>query len=220
MASYFNLTLDTTAPAGVGLKIDNGALYTSIVSVVLGISCSDASTAGYSMKIWGSVEDATTEDKATWISYATSKTINLTTGDGLKTVYIKVRDNVYNESVAVSATITLNTSIPVVTIVGPDTNIISKIAGKDTSVFNFTVDQHFIEYKVGVVPSSNSTEADATIIGTTGGSLNTSGTGSFDESKNIQVTVKGADFSDAAGGADGTYIVKVFAKNDANTWSK
>lgn len=220
MASYFNLTLDTTAPAGVGLKIDNGALYTSIVSVVLGISCSDASTAGYSMKIWGSVEDATTEDNATWISYATSKTINLTTGDGLKTVYIKVRDNVYNESVAVSATITLNTSIPVVTIVGPDTNIISKIAGKDTSVFNFTVDQHFIEYKVGVVPSSNSTEADATIIGTTGGSLNTSGTGSFDESKNIQVTVKGADFSDAAGGADGTYIVKVFAKNDANTWSK
>ena len=220
MASYFNLTLDTTAPAGVGLKIDSGALYTSIVSVVLGISCSDANTTGYSMKIWGSVEDATTEDKATWISYATSKTINLTTGDGLKTVYIKVRDNVYNESVAVSATITLNTSIPVVTIVGPDTNIISKIAGKDTSVFNFTVDQHFVEYKVGVVTSANSTEADATIIGTTGGSLNTSGNGSFDENKNIQVTVKGADFSDAAGGADGTYIVKVFAKNDANTWSK
>lgn len=220
MASYFNLTLDTTAPAGVNLKIDNGALYTSIVSVVLGISCSDTSTTGYSMKIWGSVEDAATEDNATWISYATSKTINLTTGDGLKTVYIKVRDNVYNESVVVSATITLNTSIPVVTIVGPDTNIISKITGKDTSVFNFTADQHFVEYKVGVVPSTNSTEADATIIGTTGGSINTSGIGSFDENKNIQVTVKGADFSDAAGGADGTYIVKVFAKNDANTWSK
>lgn len=219
MASYFNLTLDTTAPSGVGVVIENGALYTSIVSVDLAISCSDASKAGYSMKIWGSVEDATTEAAATWQNYSPTATINLTTGDGLKTVYVKVRDNVYNESTAASATITLNTSIPVVTIVGPDTNIISKVTGKDTSVFNFTVDQHFVEYKVGVVPKNTSTQAEATIIGTTGGSINTSGTGSFGGDANLQVTIKGADLSTAAGGADGTYIVKVFAKNDADTWS-
>lgn len=219
MASYFNLTLDTTAPSGVGITIENGALYTSIVSVDLGITCSDTNKTGYSMKIWGSVENASTEAEATWQNYSDTATITLTSGDGLKTVYVKVRDNVYNESVAASATITLNTSIPVVTIVGPDTNIISKVTGKDTSVFNFTVDQHFVEYKVGIVPKSTSTQAEVTIIPITGGSINTSGTGDYSEDNNIQVTVKGADLSTAAGGADGTYVIKVFAKNDADTWS-
>lgn len=219
MASYFNLTLDTTAPSGVGITIENGALYTPIVSVDLGITCSDSNKTGYSMKIWGSVEGATTEEAATWQNYSDTATINLTSGDGLKTVYVKVRDNVYNESVAASATITLNTSIPVVTIVGPDTSIISKITGKDTSVFNFTVDQAFIEYKVGVVPKSTSTQAEVTIIPTAGGSINTSGNDAYEGETNIQVTIKGADLSSAAGGADGTYVIKVFAKNNADTWS-
>ena len=33
MASYFNLTLDTTAPAGLALEINDGALYTTSASV-------------------------------------------------------------------------------------------------------------------------------------------------------------------------------------------
>lgn len=220
MAAFFNLTLDTLAPQGVTLSINAGALYTSNKAVTLAIGCSDASTAGYSMKIWGSVTGAATERDAKWENYVASKTVTLTDGDGLKTIYVKVRDNVWNEADPVSATITLNTSIPVVTIVGPDVSIISEIVGKNTSKFNFTADAIFDEYKVGVVPSNNSTVSDVTVIGTTGGSSNTSGSdGNYPADTNIDVTINGTDFKTAAGGADGTYIIKVFVKNQAGTWS-
>ena len=220
MAAFFNLTLDTLAPQGVTLSINAGAIYTSNKAVTLSIGCSDASTAGYSMKIWGSVTGAATEEGAKWENYIASKTVTLTDGDGLKTIYVKVRDNVWNEADPVSATITLNTSIPVVTIVGPDVSIISEIVGKNTSKFNFTADAIFDEYKVGVVPSNNSTVADVTVIGTSGGSVNTSGSdGNYPADTNIDVTINGTDFKTAAGGADGTYIIKVFVKNQAGTWS-
>lgn len=219
MAAFFNLTLDTTAPKRCTLQIAGGALYTSSTAVTLAIGCSDASTTGYSMKIWG-IDGATTEADAKWENYATTKDVTLISGDGLKTVYIKVRDNVWNESSAVSSTITLNTSIPVVTIVGPDTNIISTVVGKNVSTFNFTGDQDFTEYKVGVVESNNATEGNVTVIPTTAGSGNTSGTGDFNSDTNIAVKVEGTDFQTAAGGSDGTYIVKVFIKNKAGTWSK
>ena len=220
MAAFFNLTLDTLAPQGVTLSINAGALYTSNKAVTLAIGCSDASTAGYSMKIWGSVTGAATEEDAKWENYVASKTVTLTDGDGLKTIYVKVRDNVWNEADPVSATITLNTSIPVVTIVGPDVSIISEIVGKNTSKFNFTANAIFDEYKVGVVPATNSTVSDVTVIGTTGGSTNTSGSdGNYPADTNIDVTINATDFKTAAGGADGTYIIKVFVKNQAGTWS-
>lgn len=220
MAAFFNLTLDTLAPQGVTLQINAGAIYTANKAVSLAIGCSDASTAGYSMKIWGSITGAATEADAQWETYATSKTVTLTDGDGLKTIYVKVRDNVWNEADAVSATITLNTSIPVVTITGPDVSIISEVTGKNTAKFNFTADAIFDEYKVGVVPSNNSGVADVTVIGTAGGSVNTSGTdGNYPAETNIEVSINGTDFKTAAGGADGTYIIKVFVKNQAGTWS-
>lgn len=220
MAAFFNLTLDTLAPQGVTLKINAGAIYTANKAVTLAIGCSDASTVGYSMKIWGSVVGAATEEDAKWESYAATKAATLTDGDGLKTIYVKVRDNVWNEAEPVSATITLNTAIPVVAIVGPDVSIISEIAGKNTAKFNFTANVIFDEYKVGVVPANNSTVADVTVIGTTGGSANTSGSdGNYPADTNIEVTINGTDFKTAAGGADGTYIIKVFVKNQAGTWS-
>lgn len=220
MSSYFNLTLDTLAPQGVSLSINSGAIYTANKAVNLKISCKDEDTTGYSMKIYGSVVGASTADEAKWETYSTEKLVNLTDGDGLKTVYIIVRDSVWNESSPASATITLNTSIPVVTIVGPDVSIISEITGKNASKFNFTTDQIFDEYKVGIVPAANSTQKDCTVIGTTSGSVNTSGSaGDYPASENIETTIIGTDFKTAAGGADGTYIVKVFVKNKAGTWS-
>ena len=220
MAAFFNLTLDTLAPRGVTLSINAGAIYTSNKSVTLAIGCSDVSTAGYSMKIWGSIVGAATEKDAKWENYSATKTVTLTDGDGLKTIYVRVRDKVWNEAEPVSDTITLNTAIPVVTIVGPDVSIISEIDGKNTSKFNFTADVTFDEYKVGVVPSNNSTVSDVTVIGTAGGSINTSGSaGNYPAKTNIEVTINGTDFKTAAGGADGTYIIKVFVKNQAGTWS-
>ena len=156
---------------------------------------------------------------ASWETFANNKSVNLTTGDGLKTVHIKVRDDVGNESTEATDTITLNTAVPVVAITGPDKSKISKISGFNQSVFNFTSDVEFEEYKVCVVPANNSTQDAGVIIGTTNGSQNTSGSdGSYPASENIQVTITGADLEVASSG-DGVKIVKVFVKNAAGTWS-
>ena len=113
MASYFNLTLDTAAPSQVALSINDGALYASSTAVTLNITLGDEDPTGYQMKIWG-VATAKEEAEASWEKFAAAKGVNLTSGDGLKTVYLKVRDDVGNESLAVSDTITLNTEVPVV----------------------------------------------------------------------------------------------------------
>ena len=89
MASYFNLILDTLAPSGITLTINDGAIYTTSASVQLKIGCSDASTTGYQMKIWG-INGVTNESQASWETFTTSKTVTLPSGDGLKKVYIKV----------------------------------------------------------------------------------------------------------------------------------
>lgn len=218
MASYFNLTLDTLAPSGLTLAINDGALYATSTAVKLTIAVEDESTTGYQMKIWG-IDRVADESSASWENFAPSKSVNLTSGDGLKTVYIKVRDDVGNESAQVSDTITLNTAVPVVAITGPDKSKISKISGFNQSVFNFTSDVEFEEYKVCVVPANNSTQDAGVIIRTTNGSQNTSGSdGSYPASENIQVTITGADL-EAASSGDGVKIVKVFVKNAVGNWS-
>lgn len=218
MASYFNLTLDTTAPAGVTLTINEGDLYTTSPVVELAIGTSDEVTTGYQMKIWG-IQDAVEEAAASWEAFAATKSVTLESTNGMKTVHIKVRDSVGNESVEVTDSITLDTTVPVVTITGPDKATISKVATFDTSIFNFSCDVVFEEYKVCVVPANASTQDAGTIIPITGGSVNTSGNeGDYEASTNIQVTIKGADLETASSG-DGVKIVKVFVKNAAGTWS-
>lgn len=218
MASYFNLTLDTLAPSGLTLAINDGALYATSTAVKLTIAVEDESTTGYQMKIWG-IDRVADESSASWENFAPSKSVNLTSGDGLKTVYIKVRDDVGNESAQVSDTITLNTAVPVVTITGPDKSKISKVSGFNTAIINFTADVEFEEYKVCVVPQSNSTQDAGTLIPTDGGSINTSGSaGEYPASENIQVTITGTDLEAAASG-DGVKIVKVFVKTAAGIWS-
>lgn len=218
MASYFNLNLDTTAPSGLTLAINDGALYATSTAVNLTIGLGDSSTTGYQMKIWG-VQGAADEENAAWETYAATKSVTLPAGDGLKTVYVKVRDEVGNESGAVSDSITLDTAVPAVTITGPDKSKISKVAGFDQAVIHFTADVAFEEYKVCVVPASNSTQEAGTVIPTEGGSVNTSGNaGGYPASTNIQVTITGADLESASAG-DGVKIVKVFVRNEAGTWS-
>ena len=218
MASYFNLTLDTTAPSGLTVTLNDADIYTTSTTVTLAVSVTDSPTTGYQMKIWGT---ATAEDEgsATWVTFQESQSIELPTGDGLKTVYVKVRDDVGNETTAVSDTITLDTSVPTVTVTGPDKSKISEVTGFDTSIFNFTVNVAFQAYKVCVVAATSTTEGDGTVIGTTGGSVNTSGSdGEYAAEENIQVTIKGADLAEASSG-DGVKIVKVFVQNMAGTWS-
>ncbi|EEF93183.1 hypothetical protein CATMIT_02134 [Catenibacterium mitsuokai DSM 15897] len=217
MASYFNLTLDTLAPQGLTIKLNNGSQYTTSKSVTLSIALSDTSTTGYQMKVWG-INGAETEADASWETYASSKSIALLDNDGLKTVYVKVRDDVYNETVAASATITLDTSVPAVTIIGPDVSRISKTSPKDVATFSFTSDVAFTEYKIKVVPSKSSLHDAGTLIRTANGSTNMSATGTFKASTAISCKIYGKDL-EAASSGDGQKIIKVFVKNSLGTWS-
>ena len=216
MASYFRLTLDTTAPGGVGLVINNGAVNTSSPVVNLAIACTDSDKTGYQMKIWG-IDGAATESAATWETYSATKQVTLPTGDGSKTVYVKVRDDVYNESAAASDTITLDTSVPEVTIQSQDVQKISKISPKNVSTIIWQADVAITEWIIKVVDSINATHEDGTVVPVTGGSTNITG---IEKAATTNVTTKiyGADLETASSG-DGEKILKIFVKNAAGTWS-
>src|SRR4051812_24174099 len=106
MASNFTLTLDTTGPAGVSIILNGNATYTGTQAVTAAIATSDGVTTGYQMKIWGSVDAAANpniqplEVNSAWVAYGTSQAVTLSTGDGLKTVNLKIRDDVWNETSA------------------------------------------------------------------------------------------------------------------------
>ncbi len=226
MSSYFNLTLDTLAPASPSIIIAGGAAYTAAQLVTCALSTSDGDTTGYQMKIWGSVDPANDanvqplEVNSAWISFAASKQVKLSSGDGAKTLYFKIRDSVLNESAQASDAIGLDTAVPVSTVsVGPDVSKVSKIATKRTCSFSFQCDSIFDEYKVKVVPATNSIESAGTLIGTANGSTNMSGVaGSYPATTNINCTIDGADL-EAASSGDGVKIVKVFTKDQAGLWS-
>lgn len=214
MASYFNLTLDTLAPSITSFAINDGASVTTSRTVTLNITAAEAA----SMKIWG-IDGVANEAAASWETFSATKSVTLTSGDGNKTVYIKVRDAVYNESAAASDTITLSTAIPTITITGPDVSVISEQSGKDTATFSFQSSMALKSWTVRLVPANSSTHDAGTQIPTTGGSTNMSGT-TLAANTSKQCTIKGTDLSTAAGGADGTYIIKVFGQASANDlWS-
>lgn len=212
------MTLDTLAPADLTATLNDGAAYTTSATVTLKLTLTDEATTGYQMKIWG-IQGVTDEGSASWETYTASKSITLETGDGMKTVHVKVRDDVGNESAEATDTITLNTKVPVVTVTGPDKVKISKIATFNESKFTFTCDVAFAEYKVCVVSKSADTQESGTSIPTTAGSVNTSGSeGNYEASTPISVTINGTDLESASGG-DGVKIIKVFTKTAAGIWS-
>lgn len=214
MASYFNLTLDTLAPSITAFSINSGAAVTTFRNVTLTITAEGAA----SMKIWG-IDGVATEQAASWETFSSTKSVTLTSGDGTKTVYIKVRDSVYNESAASSDTITLSTAIPTITITGPDVNVISEQSGKNVATFSFSSSMALKAWTVRLVPSNASAHDAGTQIPTTGGSTNMSGA-ALAANTSKECKIYGADLSSAAGGTDGTYIIKVFGQASANDlWS-
>lgn len=225
-ATNFNLTLDTTAPAAVTISLAGGAAFTTARPVTATISTSDGTTTGYQMKVWGNVDLTVnaniqaTEATSAWIAYNAAQAVTLSTTDGAKTVSVKVRDDVWNESAIASDSITLDTTLPVPNVtVGPDVTKVSKITGKRTASFSFQADVIFDEYKVKVVPAAGSLESAGTLIPVVAGSTNMSGVaGSYAAVTNINSTIDGADLESASAG-DGTKVVKVFVRDPAGNWS-
>ena len=216
MASYFNLTLDTTAPTSCSISLPASTNTVNITATL-------AATGASYMKIYGDIcasagGSAIAEADASWVAYDTSASLILTAANATKTIYVKFMDDVGNVSAAVSATTVLDTSAPSVTITGPDVSKISKVSGYNVSAFSFSADEAFVEWTVRVVPSTDSNHSAGTQIPTTGGSTNMSGTTSTAASTAVSCTIYGADLESASSG-DGAKIVKVFVKDANGNWS-
>lgn len=224
MATNFTLTLDTTAPSSPTLSLESDAAYTGSQTITATIGTADGDTTGYQIKLWGDVDEAANaniqadEVDSSWITYTTSQTVTLSTGDALKTISLRIRDDVGNSTSVVTDTITLDTTLPVVSItVAATPTKISKVATFDTSTFSFQSDTDAQAWKVKVVPATNSLHSAGTTIPTTAGSVDTTG-GTLAAATNQSVTIKGADLETASAG-DGAKIVKVFAQDESGSWS-
>lgn len=218
MATNFVLTLDTTGPQTATFSVDGGNAYATSVSVIGDFSTIDTPTTGYQVKVWGDVSGALTEGAASWVGYTTALAFTLTSGDGLKTISAKIRDDVGNETTTLSDTITLDTASPVPTISVTFSPLkISKIATFDTSTGSFQSDTAIQAWKIKVVPATGSIHSAGTQIPTTAGSTNVTG-GSLAATTNQSVSIKGTDLETASAG-DGAKIVKVFVQDLAGNWS-
>lgn len=210
MASFFTLRLDTLAPQNGSISIPT---LTNTRSITATLSAVDASQ----MKLWGDIESASSESEATWETYSESKAISLVGVDGTKTVHVKFRDAVGNETASFSATTNLDTTGAVVTITGPDVDTISKVNGYNVATFAFSVDTDVVAWEVRVVPASGSTHTTGVVIGEENGSTNMTGT-SLKANTAVSCTINGADLETASSG-DGAKIIKVFVRDAAGNWS-
>jgi hypothetical protein len=226
MPNYFSLTLDTTGPSNPSIIINGGATYASTAIVTCTIGTGDAVTTGYQMKIWGDVDLSNnsdiqdTEANSNWISYSASQQVKLSSGNVTKTLNLKLRDSVLNESSVATDQITLDSSLPTVIVAGQSTSEVGTKPGADTCTFTFTASTTFEAYEVKVVNTNGDARTEGTVVPITNGSANTSGSaGGYDTSSApITVTIKGEDVK-AISPSDGQKIIKVFVQNIAGNWS-
>lgn len=236
MANYFNLILDTTGPAGVSVKINGDESKTTTTAVMLDITCTDADTTGYTMKVWGNIVDSMgypidTESSASWQNFSNSLNVVLDPsaegGSELKTIYVRIRDDVWNESATVSDTITLYKKVPTVNVVSTVSKI-SKKSTKSWGIFTLTTDSTCDDIKVMVVSDVNASVDDPSNVElftdnqgeemTVGAQLLMAYNGSLVKDTEYTSMVRG-DYLEKASPGDGVKIIKVFVKEFDGNWS-
>ncbi|MHB9035861.1 MAG: hypothetical protein ACYC64_04280 [Armatimonadota bacterium] len=98
---------DPYPPTG-SVIINSEATYCTTTSVTLAISATDQGRGVTRMRVGNSLSTMTT-----WESYATSKSWTLTSGDGVKNVYVQFKDAAGNISEVYSDSITVDTTSPI-----------------------------------------------------------------------------------------------------------
>lgn len=233
MANYVNIILDTIGPSGVSVLINGDADKITSTAATLTISCTDTDLTGYQMKIWGTAA-APTESDAVWETFQDTKNVTLPAGDGLKTVYVKVRDDVWNESATASDTITLYEKLPSLIGLTVNKSKISLIEGQNTTSGSFCVDENIDAIKIMIVQSSNDSYDVATNISipvTNGSKIETddgnlpcidgvlSAEQYVDSVKGLSFVIHAKDINSVSPG-DGVKIIKVFVRSAASgNWS-
>jgi hypothetical protein len=231
MASFLNLLLDLTAPAGVTLTApaNSGSLVVSVTG-----NSTDTDKSGYTMKFWGA---GVTTNAVAGATEATAPALpfdnlphNVTfAAEGAKTLYFAVYDSVGNKSNEATASVNIITSLPTITIdqvaggqapnlPANDAGRFSVQAGYRTLTFRFSPNQAVTEWAIRRVQSTGAlfTDAGNQTIGTTNGStvgaVEAIASGAF---KNITI-----DMRDMPNQVTEAKIIKVFAKNAAGNWSQ
>lgn len=134
-SAYVDVIVDNTPPTGT-MIINDGATYATGTSISLTIDASD--TNGVAKMIISNNPDFS---GASWESYDASKEWELLTGDMIKIVYIKFKDNAGVESQTYSNQIILDTTLPTVTIVEK-----SKTTHKNSFTMSWSTTANDIQY--------------------------------------------------------------------------
>lgn len=226
--SFFYLTLDTTAPANPSLLINAGADVTGSQVVQVTLFSSDyggGSRDVTEMLVWGDVDPTadphvqTSEGASEWVPFAPDTVVKLAGGDGRKTLYAKLKDDVCNETVAFTDSITLDTTLPVVTITTPvDKSRISKVPGCNVAAFAWEATHEFTHYEIRVVPSGGASHLSGIVVPSAQGSIHTLDDGDFPANTPITTQITGADLEQASPG-DTIKLVKVFVRDTSGAWS-
>ena len=119
-SSVRSFTIDIKEPTLDSISINSGDTYASSTSVTLTLGATDAS--------WMMISNFANFSGASWEAYSTTKSWTLTSSDGVKTVYFKVKDSAVGDqgvaypninSSAISDNITVDTVAPTITAVSP-----------------------------------------------------------------------------------------------------
>jgi hypothetical protein len=108
----YTYRLDGTPPVG-SVAVNGGTTYATQTQVTLALSADDAGCGVAQMCV------SETVPCSAWESYAATRPMTLTGGDGDKPVYVWYRDHLSNTSVVYSDTIFLDRVAPVVTVTSP-----------------------------------------------------------------------------------------------------
>jgi hypothetical protein len=226
MASFFKLVLDTTAPLNPVFQIEGGLPITGDRLVEIMLKVDDETVTGYQFKIWGDVDPTFSadiqpeEEDSNWINLETAEHLlnaELSEGDGAKTLFCQIRDDVWNYTEVLEASIELDTSIATITITsGPSVPKISLDPAKTTATATFKANEDLVAWEVRVVPNSGSTHEDGEVVGSGGGS--TGAGGELEAETNEELVLKGTDLV-GAGMVEGDNVIKVFGQNKAGNWS-
>lgn len=107
-AAQLTRIYDTEPPTGASISINSSAAYATDAAVILMLSA----TGAYQMII----SEDNSFSGASYQAYGTGRSFTLSSGDGVKTVYVKYRDYAGNETATINDTITLDTQVPTVSL--------------------------------------------------------------------------------------------------------
>ena len=233
MSNYINLTLDTLGPQNVSAILNNGEHVTTENTVRYTVTCSDSDTTDYQIKIWGT-ETCPDESDAEWQTFVSSGSVLVSNSNGLKTIYFKLRDDVFNESETATATITFAKERPSIQGLFVSPVKLSLMDKKNVASGGFNFSEAIDAIKIKLVSDVNASHDDPSNISipTTNGSAmwddlsaDSYNTSTLDyeitlpNALSVGFYINAKDIASVAPG-DGVKIVKFFVRSAASgLWS-